>query len=162
MNIKNVAIGSAVVLSCAVSALAFSLSATPVSHADAVVSDTPSAQPYTTPTVTREAVTASAPVPTPAVDTPTVADPGVVTDSGSAPTPASTPLVCPPWTSPGVLGADGRANSCLWNMPESGGKIVLPPCAQEDSLNCYWDASKRGNGLGKSFININGTYFYAE
>jgi len=27
------------------------------------------------------------------------------------------------------------------------------PCAQEDSVNCYWDAKTRGNGHGHSFVN---------
>lgn len=26
------------------------------------------------------------------------------------------------------------------------------PCATEDSLSCYWDASTTGNGLGRSFL----------
>lgn len=26
------------------------------------------------------------------------------------------------------------------------------PCAAEDSLACYWDASTMGNGLGRSFL----------
>lgn len=30
---------------------------------------------------------------------------------------------------------------------------TLPPCAEEDSTACYWDAPNRGNGLGDSFIN---------
>lgn len=38
----------------------------------------------------------------------------------------------------------------------------LPACEQEDSQNCYWDASTMGNGTGRSFVNLNGTYFYAE
>lgn len=29
---------------------------------------------------------------------------------------------------------------------------VLPKCKTEDSTRCYWDASKRGNRKGKSFI----------
>jgi hypothetical protein len=27
----------------------------------------------------------------------------------------------------------------------------LPPCPTEDSVSCRWDASQRGNGLGRSF-----------
>jgi hypothetical protein len=30
----------------------------------------------------------------------------------------------------------------------------LPPCEMEDSINCYWDASAMGNGIGNSFIAI--------
>ncbi len=40
--------------------------------------------------------------------------------------------------------------------------LVLPPCVMEDDQNCYWDASVRGNGVGTSFINLNGTYYYEE
>lgn len=29
---------------------------------------------------------------------------------------------------------------------------MLPPCPTEDSVSCYWDASTRGNGEGRSFI----------
>lgn len=28
----------------------------------------------------------------------------------------------------------------------------LPACPTEDSIGCYWDASTRGNGIGRSFI----------
>jgi hypothetical protein len=27
----------------------------------------------------------------------------------------------------------------------------LPPCAAEDSTNCYWDARTMGNGQGDSY-----------
>lgn len=30
---------------------------------------------------------------------------------------------------------------------------LLPPCVEEDSPNCYWDASERGNGLGNDVVN---------
>lgn len=33
---------------------------------------------------------------------------------------------------------------------------LLPPCEQEDSTNCYWDASEQGNGQGKDFLDIGG------
>lgn len=32
----------------------------------------------------------------------------------------------------------------------------LPPCPTEDSINCVWDASARGNGKGASFMDILG------
>lgn len=38
----------------------------------------------------------------------------------------------------------------------------LPPCAQEDSDNCYWDAANMGNGKGKSFVTIDGTTTYED
>jgi hypothetical protein len=34
--------------------------------------------------------------------------------------------------------------------------IGLPPCAAEDSDNCYWLASERGNGEGTSFVTVFG------
>lgn len=37
---------------------------------------------------------------------------------------------------------------------------ILPPCAEEDSDNCYWSASERSNGLGLSFVTINGNTYY--
>ncbi len=38
---------------------------------------------------------------------------------------------------------------------------ILPPCASEDSDQCYWDAPNRGNGKGRSFYRLDGrtTYF---
>jgi len=36
----------------------------------------------------------------------------------------------------------------------------LTPCATEDSTNCHWDASVRGNGTGHSFIDLEGTVYY--
>ncbi|AVR56880.1 hypothetical protein PBI_TRISCUIT_5 [Microbacterium phage Triscuit] len=37
---------------------------------------------------------------------------------------------------------------------------VLPPCATEDSDNCYWDASRQGNGEGRSFSIEDGVVTY--
>ena len=31
---------------------------------------------------------------------------------------------------------------------------MLPPCASEDSTNCYWDAQTQGNGLGHDSVVI--------
>lgn len=39
---------------------------------------------------------------------------------------------------------------------------VLPACATEDSSNCYWDASTRGNREGRSFIDIGGVIYYTD
>lgn len=36
------------------------------------------------------------------------------------------------------------------------------PCATEDSSNCYWSASDQGNGIGVSFLDIQGTAYYAS
>lgn len=32
----------------------------------------------------------------------------------------------------------------------------LRPCDYEDSANCFWDATTRGNQKGESFIDVNG------
>lgn len=36
--------------------------------------------------------------------------------------------------------------------------INLEPCEQEDSLDCWWDATTAGNGIGQSFVNYDGTW----
>ena len=38
---------------------------------------------------------------------------------------------------------------------------ALPACETEDSANCFWDASERGNGSGVDFHDINGVAYYA-
>lgn len=40
--------------------------------------------------------------------------------------------------------------------------MVLEPCEYEDSMNCYWNAQEQGNGVGTSFIDIDGTAYYPE
>lgn len=39
---------------------------------------------------------------------------------------------------------------------------ALPACEMEDSDNCYWDASERGNGQGKDFKTLDGVTYYAD
>lgn len=36
----------------------------------------------------------------------------------------------------------------------------LPACVTESSTNCYWDATTSGNGLGRSFVDIDGIAYY--
>lgn len=33
---------------------------------------------------------------------------------------------------------------------------VVAQCPTEDSRNCYWNARTQGNGVGQSFVDING------
>jgi hypothetical protein len=41
--------------------------------------------------------------------------------------------------------------------------LTLVPCAvEDDTRDCYWDATKFGNGTGDSFIHWHGVYYYAE
>lgn len=48
-------------------------------------------------------------------------------------------------------------------LTEQGGiSNAFPACITEDSHNCYWDANVQGNGQGNSFLDINGTAYYAE
>lgn len=36
--------------------------------------------------------------------------------------------------------------------------IPLPPCAEEDSTNCFWDATAQGNGVGITFATYGEHY----
>jgi hypothetical protein len=38
----------------------------------------------------------------------------------------------------------------------------LPPCPSEDSDNCVWDARTMGNGLGRSFVVLEGRLYLEE
>lgn len=55
-----------------------------------------------------------------------------------------------------------QSTATLYAADCSGAVIFLPPCAQEDSTTCYWNAEQRGNGTGQSFIDIEGLYFTYE
>jgi hypothetical protein len=52
---------------------------------------------------------------------------------------------------------------CTDAIADNGGVChgePLPECPTEDSANCYWDASIRGNGQGRSFVDIDGEVHY--
>jgi len=36
---------------------------------------------------------------------------------------------------------------------------LYTPCAEEDSTNCFWESTARGNGSGSSFVNIAGVQY---
>lgn len=38
----------------------------------------------------------------------------------------------------------------------------MKQCEYEDSTNCIWNAQEQGNGIGESFVNIEGEVFYIE
>lgn len=40
--------------------------------------------------------------------------------------------------------------------------LGMPACEYEDSENCYWDASTMGNGVGVSFVNVDGEWFTVD
>jgi len=50
----------------------------------------------------------------------------------------------------------GIALGAIWTVANQQERGYLPPCQTEDSVNCYWDASEQGNGLGNDFIAIEG------
>jgi len=139
-NIKAIAAASIIVASLSVSAYALSQSPS-ASRADDTTA--PSVQEYTAPdastVVTRDAATATQPEPTtpPMYGAP---KPVAMPPAGSA---ASIPV--PPTV--------GNAEP---------GDRVIPPCENEDSPNCYWDAATMGDGTGTSFINWDGVYYYPE
>lgn len=43
--------------------------------------------------------------------------------------------------------------------PSSLAEALAMPCATEDSIDCYWIASARTNGIGASFVNVEGHIF---
>lgn len=48
-------------------------------------------------------------------------------------------------------------------MAQLDRRPILPPCATEDSTQCYWDAQTMGNGRGRSFIALDdGLTVYVE
>ena len=46
---------------------------------------------------------------------------------------------------------DAATTQSIRKAPMSVPKWMTRPCAQEDSVNCYWDARTRGTGHGRSF-----------
>lgn len=40
--------------------------------------------------------------------------------------------------------------------------LILPPCAYEDSGNCYWNAQTQGNGEGQSFVTVAGYWMEVQ
>lgn len=40
--------------------------------------------------------------------------------------------------------------------------VELAPCWTEDSINCYWDATTRGNGAGQSFADLDGQSYWID
>lgn len=50
-----------------------------------------------------------------------------------------------------------------WFLAElsDGSTWMVTRCRHEDSRNCWWNAQRRGNGEGRSFLNIHGHYHKA-
>ena len=60
------------------------------------------------------------------------------------------------------------AGAAIWGgqaldsaVPEPS--VTVPPCVTEDDPGpCYWDADVRGNGMGRSFVVLDGVTYYLE
>jgi hypothetical protein len=50
----------------------------------------------------------------------------------------------------------------LNSVATDDGALYLPPCAEEDSHNCYWNAKVAGNGHGESFLDWHGQTVYND
>ncbi len=58
------------------------------------------------------------------------------------------------------MGADSKGRFTC--EAAAGDPLILPPCLTEDSANCYWDAKSRGNGRGRSFVDIGGNVVFLD
>lgn len=58
----------------------------------------------------------------------------------------------------GPLAGTGRIIVTLSNERSD----VLKPCRVEDGRHCYWDASSRGNGIGRDYIVTRGHRFFVS
>lgn len=56
--------------------------------------------------------------------------------------------------------ATGGLSAALPAWSASASLLPTVACATEDSINCYWAGGSQGNGLGQSFLDINGTAYY--
>lgn len=54
----------------------------------------------------------------------------------------------------------GIAVGLLLNLALTESPAALPPCPTEDSDNCFWQSTVAGNGMGRSFLSINGFTIY--
>jgi hypothetical protein len=53
---------------------------------------------------------------------------------------------------------------CTAPIADAGGIChgePLEACVNEDSADCYWDAT-RGNGIGRSFVDVGGVVYYQD
>lgn len=60
-----------------------------------------------------------------------------------------------------LMSIAGFAFGILIATPDPATNLV-PQCVTEDSINCHWDAAEQGNGVGRSFVDVNGTLFYKD
>ena len=72
------------------------------------------------------------------------------------PAPAPAPTVAPASDSAAAIAVPADV------LAKAGLTDGVPPCATEDSDDCYWDAPTMGNGHGRSFVVIDGHYFFGR
>jgi hypothetical protein len=61
-----------------------------------------------------------------------------------------------PVSTPALTRTLGRGGDRLYAEFNNGAAFLLAPCRQEDSKHCFWDARRRGNGFGTSFVSLYG------
>lgn len=55
---------------------------------------------------------------------------------------------------------DGTDRPYVATAPAS--QSTLPPCAQEDGEECYWNGYTMGNGKGRSYVRTGGVTYYTD
>lgn len=63
-----------------------------------------------------------------------------------------------------ALAFAGLAVVTSWAVTATASPVAsLPACASEDDTrDCYWDANRRGNQTGSSFVHYGGRYYYLD
>lgn len=102
--------------------------------------------------------TVPAPVPAPATTPDALTERPVYsvdTKHDTTPRPDSVPVIMPTPDAPATPTPTPTPDAPVFPTYSVG------PCATEDATDCYWDAARMGNGVGTSFVNIGGVYYYA-
>jgi hypothetical protein len=158
MSKSTIIVSAACVLSAAA---LYAAGCVGVSRADTVTPDVPATQSYTAPdaatqVVTRDGATAGCAEGTVMAEDGSCVDPHYW--DGMPGTLDNPWPVSPTNGKPVTGGPEPVTPVTAPTFPD----LVLPACPTEDSENCYWDATVRGNHRGESFINWNGVYYYAR
>lgn len=61
-----------------------------------------------------------------------------------------------------VVYAERLEGGRLYYELNNGATFVTTACQYEDSRNCWWNAGKRGNGVGHSFVDLKGRALYLD
>lgn len=56
-----------------------------------------------------------------------------------------------------------RGGRVVWLVTfRDGSRYRFTACREEDSRDCYWDATRAGNGVGSSFVDLAGRAHYTR